>query len=59
MVLDSLVDPHFEPLDQTDLEVLSAKMALLLALALAKGVGDFEHCRCTLPGTSTESGLQA
>lgn len=39
-MLDSLKGPAFEPLDQTDLEILSLERALLLALTSAKRDGE-------------------
>lgn len=39
-VLDGLVGPPFEPLEQTEIRLLSFKTALLLALSSTKRVGD-------------------
>lgn len=42
LVLDALSGPPFEPLHTAELKVLSFKMALLLALACGKRVGDLQ-----------------
>lgn len=43
LVLDTLYEPPFEPLESVDVEVLSYKTALLMAYVSAKGIGDLAH----------------
>ena len=51
MVLEALLSPPFEPLDQTEPKWLSAKVACLLAMASAKRVSDLHALSVTVSET--------